>query len=88
MLEDIEHLIERFREIDRQLELVKQSEEYLNWNKTPIKTGANSETKTFKLILWPGTVKEEKFDQDISKVIAFRKPMPYKLRKFLGKKNN
>lgn len=66
--QEIDELVEYFREIDRKFELVKQSEEYKQWHREPIARGKLSETKEFEIILWEDTPREKLFVQRISKI--------------------
>lgn len=82
-IEDIKDLTAYFNEIDYRFQIVKLSKKYKRWHRKPIASGTNSESKRFKLILWPGTIKQQIVFQSIQKYYYEDRPLSRKLKELI-----
>lgn len=83
LTDEINYMVERFEEIDRKIKILKLTKEYLDWNANPIPYNQFSDSKTFSLVIWEGTAREERISQTISKVRDNDGPLPRKLKEKL-----
>lgn len=72
LIVEINYLVEYFREFDRKFEQLKDSEEYKQWNRTPLSAGEVYESRKFQLVLWENTPRAQVYIQSVSKQIEFK----------------
>lgn len=86
-MDEINSLVDRFNEIDRQFSQVKKTKDYQCWVNKPIEEGRRSESREFELTLWKGTNKEEKFRQSVEKgTLEYQRRIPKNFQKVLNSK--
>lgn len=84
LIDEVNYLVERFQEIDRQTNIIKNSKNFKKWSKKPLLPGEISETKKFTLTLWKNTSREEKVMHSISKILELKnKPIPQHRKKLI-----
>lgn len=76
LLKQIKDVAEEFNERDRQYQKIQNSQSHKRWMKTPIAHGQITESRHYKLTLWPGTNKQKEVLQTVSK---FRYEQPKRL---------
>lgn len=75
LIREIKEVAEIFNERDRQFEKINQSSLHKRWLKQPIAPNKLSESRHYKLALWPGTSKQKEVVQSVSK-FRYEQPKP------------
>lgn len=78
--EDVLETVKYFDEINHQIELVRNTEEYKQWYNAPFEEGVYYEVKLFKIVLWRDTPQEKDMDLELAKGLKW--PTPQLQRKF------
>ena len=75
LIKEIKDVAAVFEERDRQFDKISKSPYHKRWLKEPIAPHKLSESRHYKLTLWPGTSKQKEVVQTVSK-FRYEQPKP------------